>query len=180
MAFREVFIFIFLITAFHLLWRVWANVFFYRVFGYEFLGPVFAFLTGTLRESSAWVCNHILHIKTEISGAMLVHNYYHRIGVTAGCSGLKQYYQFFFLMALYPGPWVKKTWFIPLGIILIFLVNIFRIVVLFIVIIYNAELFSLVHDWVLRPMFFVVMFLLWVWWIEKLAVDTRVAINKVG
>ncbi len=168
-AFREVIIFIFLITFFHFAYRLWANVFLYSVFGFHFMDSVFNFLTDQLRETSTWICNHVLGIHTTISGDLMVHNSRDRMGVTAGCSGLKQYFQFLVLMILYPGPWKKKLWFIPLGLFIIYVINVTRIVTLFLVVIRNIDLFNAVHDWILRPLFFIIIFLLWVWWVEKLA-----------
>jgi len=89
------------------------------------------------------------------------------VSVNLSCSGLKQFYQFFFLMLLYPGPWRHKLWFIPFGLLVIHLVNIGRIVVMVFVTINDSARWDMWHDNVVRPFFYVVMFLLWVWWNEK-------------
>ena len=70
-------------------------------------------------------------------------------------------------MTFFPGPWKHKAWFIPLGLVVIHLVNIFRISGLSILLIYFPEHWQFTHDYIWRPFFYVVMFLLWVWWVEK-------------
>jgi exosortase/archaeosortase family protein len=89
------------------------------------------------------------------------------VSVNHSCSGLKQFYQWLVLMLLYPGPWKHKTWFIPMGLAIIHIVNIFRIVGMTIVTIHFAEHWDFIHDYIMRPFFYVVMFALWVWWNEK-------------
>jgi exosortase/archaeosortase family protein len=95
------------------------------------------------------------------------------VAVNSSCSGLKQFYQWFFLMMLFPGPWKQKTWFIPMGLVIIHLVNVFRIISMVFVTMYMADHWDFIHDWILRPFFYVVMFTLWVWWNEKYHLKNR-------
>jgi len=176
-AFREVFIFILILLFLHILWKLW-DLAEFKVFGYDIMNPVFGFLTDSLRVTAAWFCNDVLGIQAVIQGELLVNSEWVRMGVTVGCSGLKQFYQFAGLMLLYPGPWKKKAWFIPSGLAIIHLTNLFRIILLYIVVINKLEWFNTIHDWILRPLFYVVMFLLWVWWVEKLAKRRKEASNE--
>lgn len=89
------------------------------------------------------------------------------ITVNESCSGLKQFYQIIVLFILFPGPWMKKLWFIPMSIVIMHGVNIFRIVVLGMVTLWLPDHWHFAHDWILRPFFYVVIFMLWVWWVEK-------------
>lgn len=83
------------------------------------------------------------------------------------CSGLKQFYQAFFLFLLYPGPWRHKLWYIPLAIVVMHLLNVFRVVALSLVMVHAYQHWDFMHDWVLRPFFYVVLFALWVVWNER-------------
>ena len=85
------------------------------------------------------------------------------------CSGLKQFYQVIVLFVLFPGPWKHKSWFIPSGILIMHLTNIFRVVMLSVVMAYLPQHWDFMHDWVLRPFFYVVLFALWIWWVERMA-----------
>lgn len=89
------------------------------------------------------------------------------IEVNEGCSGLKQFYQILVLFILFPGPWRHKLWFIPFSILIMHLTNIFRIVALGMVTLWLPQHWDFTHDWILRPFFYVVIFLLWVWWVER-------------
>ncbi len=173
--FKDIIIFFAITITLHAIWRIWVYQFDFLLFGKDIVAPSFEFLTDIVRNWAAWVANHILQIETHIEGEVLVNNGFDRLGVIFGCSGLKQFYQFTGLMLLFPGPWKKKLWFIPLGIFIIHLTNVFRIVVLYVIVIYKYHWFDFSHDWILRPFFYVVMFLLWVWWVEKLMVKKEVA-----
>jgi len=68
---------------------------------------------------------------------------------------------------LFPGPWKKKLWFIPLGIAIIHLTNVLRIVGLAIVMNNWPWHFNFSHDLIFRPIFYVVIFALWLIWVER-------------
>jgi len=51
--------------------------------------------------------------------------------------------------------------------VIIHLVNVFRISGLSILLLYFPKHWQFTHDYIFRPFFYVVMFLLWVWWVEK-------------
>ncbi len=89
------------------------------------------------------------------------------ITVNESCSGLKQFYQIIVLFILFPGPWKHKTWFIPMSIIIMHITNILRIILLGMITLWLPDHWHFTHDWILRPFFYVVIFLLWVWWVEK-------------
>ena len=87
------------------------------------------------------------------------------------CSGLKQFYQAFFLLLLYPGVTRHKIWYIPMALLVMHLVNIFRVVMLSLTMVYAYQHWDFIHDWVLRPFFYVVLFGLWVIWDQKFTVQ---------
>jgi exosortase/archaeosortase family protein len=70
-------------------------------------------------------------------------------------------------MVLFPGPWKKKLWYIPIGLIVIHLTNIFRIIALSVIVMEWPQYWTFSHDWILRPFFYVVIFIMWVIWVEK-------------
>jgi exosortase/archaeosortase family protein len=95
------------------------------------------------------------------------------IHINESCSGLKPILQFILLMILYPGPWKKKLWFIPMGVVIVHLTNLFRIIGLSVVIVTEPQYWHFSHDNLFRPFFYVIIFLLWVWWVEKLIVSKK-------
>ncbi len=172
-AFKDVAIFMVILVFFHILWRTFVSEFFaldfisrsanwlaYQVFLQSswFLDVTGVNVTAFDELTIADVVRKNVFICAENSGFVYVNH---------SCSGLKQFYQWFFLMLLYPGPWKHKLWFFPMGILIVHLVNVFRIVGMVFVTMYLPQYWDFIHDWVMRPFFYVVMFLLWVWWNEK-------------
>lgn len=92
------------------------------------------------------------------------------IEINNSCSGVKQFYQILVLFLLFPGPWLKKLWYIPLSLVIMYGVNVFRILVLSFVLMNWPQHWDFSHDWILRPFFYVVIFILWIIWNERLRV----------
>ncbi|MFC2114186.1 exosortase/archaeosortase family protein, partial [Bacteroidota bacterium] len=141
-SFRDVGLFIIIILFMHIIWKVWQYKFGFRLFGVDVISSANIFLTDQVRLQSAWVLNHILGIETVIKGEYFHFSEYSRMGVTFGCSGLKQFYQFIGIILFFYGPWKKKLWFIPLGLLAIHIVNLFRIIFLSIIVIHKLEWFD--------------------------------------
>ncbi len=93
--------------------------------------------------------------------------------INESCSGLKQFYQVLVLFILFPGPWRHKIWFIPLGLFVMHLTNVFRVVALSIAMAQVPQHWHFIHDWVLRPFFYVILFGLWVIWVEVFVAKRR-------
>lgn len=89
------------------------------------------------------------------------------IRIVWGCTAIKQAYIFICIIAFYRGAWKQKLWYIPAGIVVIYLFNIFRICTIAIVTKFHPEWFYFVHEILLKLIFYFVIFLLWVLWEEK-------------
>jgi exosortase/archaeosortase family protein len=115
-----------------------------------------------------WINRNILGMNiTTVPGNTMYFSNSYGLNINSSCSGLKQFYQVFVLFILFPGPWKHKTWFIPFSLAIMFLTNIFRTVTLSIIMSFRPAYFEFSHDWLLRPFFYVVLFGLWVIWVEK-------------
>jgi exosortase/archaeosortase family protein len=161
----DVLLFAVITAGFHKLW--WS-------FNAHFAsGDVFRSVTGFLAaavfDSSAWIDAHILNMDIIKQAENIIHfNANHRaIQINEGCSGFKQMWQVLILFLIFPGPLKHKAWYIPLGILAMFLINIIRIVGLSVVMIHWPQQWDFIHLWVFRPLYYVVIFLMWVWWIER-------------
>jgi exosortase/archaeosortase family protein len=163
----DVALFSIIIVFFHFLWWDFGlKSFLYNFASFESMEQ---FMARQVFLASAWFDMHILGygIKTlnttiyfpEINGF---------IEVNGSCSGLKQFYQWAVLMILFPGPWKQKLWYIPLGILIIHLNNILRIIILSVIVENCPDYWNFAHDWILRPFFYVIIFVLWVIWVEKI------------
>jgi len=177
--YKDIFYFLLIVFVMHIVWKAWAFFFNHEIFGYPVLAELTKLMIKMLKSQSAWILNHIFNEPTVIKGDFLIFDNFSRIGVTYGCSGLKQFYQFSGLIILFYGSWKKKIWYIPLGILILHITNLFRIFTLSLVVIYHLDRFSSLHDWFFRPLFYIIMFLLWVWWVERLAKPNRIIPSSV-
>lgn len=73
-----------------------------------------------------------------------------------------------FILA-FPGSWKKKLWYIPFGMIMIFLLNVFRVVLLAVMqknLSYKWLTFN--HTYTFTVIVYMFIFLLWFYWVSKL------------
>ena len=96
------------------------------------------------------------------------------VWIVWACTGIKQAYIFFCIIAFYKGQWQHKLWYIPLGFIFIYLFNIFRIVLIIIIIDKYPNQFELWHEHILKYAFYGMIFMLWAVWNDKFVKPTQV------
>jgi exosortase/archaeosortase family protein len=118
--------------------------------------------------SSLWFNQHILGLEIRVADPLTMwftNNGF--VSITDGCSGLKQFYQVIVLFLLYPGPWKHKVWYIPMAVVVMHLVNLFRVIILSVIVLWKPEYWHFSHDNIVRPFFYVIVFIMWVIWVEK-------------
>ncbi len=89
-------------------------------------------------------------------------------GVTVGepCAGIGITYTFIALLASYPGNLRHKFWFIPLGVLLIYLINVGRVVGLALLSYHRPEYVEFNHKYLFKIIVYLFIFLLFLWWIK--------------
>ncbi len=175
-AFVDVIIFVLITYIFH---RLWWN-FYAWLESFDFIIGSADWLARQVYLSSLWFNRHILGLlitTTEPNTMWFSNGSY--VAIDEGCSGLKQFYQILVLFLLFPGPWKHKLWYIPFGFFVMFLTNILRIVILSLIALWIPQHWDFVHEWILRPFFYVVIFLLWVVWVEKFRRGKKAGPEKV-
>lgn len=90
-------------------------------------------------------------------------------GVTIGapCDGVVLYVLFILFVAAFPGPIKHKAWFIPLGTLSVFYVNVLRIVGLAIIMSVNESWLAFNHDYTFTIIVYAFVFVLWMLWVKK-------------
>lgn len=91
-----------------------------------------------------------------------------KVTIVWACNGLKQMFLFACIILFARGSWTQKLWFIPLGVFICFLFNIVRLLFLIWLVKDYRHMFDFYHEYVTKYLFYAVMFLLWVWWNERL------------
>lgn len=149
---------------FHLLYRHFAA----EISAIPVIHAITQWLMEVVFSQSLWINRHILGLQVTTSDPLTMHFINNGIvWISAGCSGLKLFMQVTVLFLLFPGPWRQKLWFIPLGWLLMHITNVFRIVTLSLMAIHLPQYWDFAHDWILRPLFYLVIFAMWVWWVER-------------
>ncbi len=130
------------------------------------LEGLYDYLRELLFVHSAWVVEHIIGYEFVRQGDAMVFPGNRALIVDESCSAVKWFAHFLVLMLIFPGPWKHKLWFIPAGLIITQAVNVIRISGLTVVLLSQPGRFALYHDYVFRPFFYLVLFMMWVAWVE--------------
>lgn len=149
---------------FHLLYRHFAA----EINAVPLIRTLTDILSKAVFDQSLWINRHLLGLQITTSDPLTMHfTNGGMIWINSGCSGLKLFMQVTVLFLLFPGPWKHKLWIIPLGWLLMHLSNLFRIVSLSVIVLWKPQYWDFSHDWILRPFFYLVIFAMWVWWVER-------------
>ncbi|MBR4561699.1 MAG: exosortase/archaeosortase family protein [Bacteroidales bacterium] len=164
-------LFILLIISSHFLYLGW------QALGYWPVGKLVYSLmlwsVDMVYSQSCWVLDRVFHIDiTTISQQRLIaavnkDGGWARVIIAPECASLKQWMHWIFLMVLFPGPWKHKLWYIPAGLVIIEWTNVVRICGVLMMQIPWPNSFHLAHDYIFKIFFYLVIFLMWMLWVEK-------------
>lgn len=166
----DVGLFFVLIFSFHFLYEFWN----YSLNYWPLKGAVdslFEWASSLLFDQSSWTLNHIfdMYFWTEGRTIKFFNNegFVSAVTVAPECTSLKQWMHWLFLMLLFPGPWKHKAWYIPVGLVIIEFTNVVRVVGICLFLRPFPNDFALAHDVIFKIVFYVVIFLMWMLWVEK-------------
>jgi exosortase/archaeosortase family protein len=165
---RDVFWFFVITLVFHLAWRIWANDLHYAPI-HSFIAGMLNFMVHRLFDDTTYILRHILNVTIYTEPQIIITKNNIRLLLSESAAGLKQICQFAVLILLFHGNWKHKAWFIPAGIIVLHLTNIARIISMVIIAMHWPLQIQYAHDNWLRILYYVVIFVLWLIWVEKVA-----------
>jgi len=124
-----------------------------------------------------WMAHHVAHVTAASlhffgyhvvlePSNMLHYSNGNSVLIIWACTGIKQAYICFCILAFSRGPWIKKLWYIPLSLIVVYMFNIFRIAFITACIENHPNWFHFLHVYVFKYIFYGVIFLMWVTWEE--------------
>lgn len=88
------------------------------------------------------------------------------LSVYEGCNGLNVFIVFAAFVIGF-GPFQKAMlWFIPLGLLIIHIFNLFRIGGLFFIVLYSPHVLYFTHKYLFTAFIYLIVFLLWIWWVK--------------
>ena len=169
----DVGLFIILILSFHFLFLGWQALEFW-----PFKVPVDRLSIWSVNRvfhESCWVLQHIFGIdlttvtESRAIVALSKEGGFVHVVIAPECASLKQWFHWLFLMLLFPGPWKHKAWYIPAGLVIIEWTNVVRICGILLMQIQwpGHNTFHIAHDYIFKVFFYLVIFLMWVLWVEK-------------
>lgn len=168
-----VFYFAVLLLSFHFIYKFWAGNLNFYPFAQQ-VDNLFAQASSLLFNQSIWVLQHIFQIEIITEGqTIFVNNHQAYVDVSPGCTSLKQWMHWLFIMLIFPGPWKHKLWYIPLGLIIIQFINVFRVVGLALMIIPWPQHFHFFHDYIFKTIFYFGIFMMWVVWVEYFTIPNN-------
>ena len=90
-------------------------------------------------------------------------------GVTIGapCDGVVLYALFIVFVVAFPGPVKHKLWYVPIGALSVFYLNVLRIVALAIIMSINEDWLAFNHDYTFTIIVYAYVFILWMIWVKK-------------
>ncbi|MDR0506881.1 MAG: exosortase/archaeosortase family protein [Dysgonamonadaceae bacterium] len=172
--YRGVLYFVFLLFLFHFSWKIAISgdrdSEYVYLFGKDVTPDWVNMVCRWLTSSTSWFVHLFPGTDSLVTGAQYLYFPYGNINITIlwGCTGIKQLFIFAGIMAFYFGEWKKKCWYIPVGCLILTVYNIMRIG--FIVLLTNGhpERFTFLHDGVFRYIYYTIIFLLWLYWEERM------------
>lgn len=164
-------LFIVLIISFHFLYLGWQAIDYWPVT--RWVNDLMVWSVNLLYGQCCWVLEHVFRIDiTTINAQRLIaavnkEGGWARVIVAPECASLKQWLHWIFLMAIFPGPWKHKLWYIPAGLVVIEWTNVVRVCGILLMQIPWPNSFHIAHDYIFKVFFYFIIFLMWVLWVEK-------------
>ena len=109
------------------------------------------------------------HAEYGIPGYMsqIILNSNANVFIGSGCSGLELFLIFAGFIIIFKGNLKYKLWFVPLGLLIILILNIIRITVLAIIFYHSPQYMNFNHKYTFVFIVYGAIFLLWIWWVNR-------------
>ena len=169
----DVGLFVLLILGFHVIYLGWQALEYWPIKGV--IDKLSLWSVNRVFRESCWVLQHVFGIdittvtEQRLIAAICKNGTFVTVTIAPECASLKQWFHWLFLMLLFPGPWKHKAWYIPAGLVIIEWTNVVRICGILLAQIWfpGPNTFHIAHDYVFKIFFYLVIFLMWVLWVEK-------------
>ena len=164
-------LFIVLIFSFHVLYLAWQAIGYWPIG--KAINRLMLWSVDMAYRQACWLLDRVLHVDiTTISSQRLIATLnvdggWARVAVAPECASLKQWLHWIFLMLIFPGPWKHKAWYIPAGLVIIEWTNVIRICGVLLMQVPFPNSFHIAHDYIFKIFFYLVIFLMWMLWVEK-------------
>ena len=124
----------------------------------------------------AWLSEHIVVVSAGLLSGMGFDAYAsgrivgllgaNMLEIVNGCNGIEVLGLFVGFVVAYPGRTVNRVLFVPIGMLVLYVTNVVRIVVLAITQLHAPGIFDITHDYSTTAIFYAVVFVMWVVWVN--------------
>jgi len=172
---KDLFLFALVTIVFHFLyWGTDMNTWLFWPFNNE----VYSFFTSLTYKGTVFLSNiffttsfdavdsSIKFYNTTDSGAK---EFFSTMEIVKDCSGVKQILQLFMIMLVVPNKFWKRMIYFLCASIVVLLFNIIRTFGLTVVSLNYPENYQFIHDWIGRPYHYIIIFIIWVIWLQFFA-----------
>lgn len=129
-------------------------------------------LTRQTSEVGAYLVNSLGYDISFYHKAHMSHYYLgsqRLIGIAHECNALVLFVLFAGFIISFPGSWLRKLWFIPIGMLAIWLVNIGRVAALTLIQIHYPSALAFNHKYTFTILVYAFIFGLWMFWVKRFA-----------
>lgn len=147
-------------------------------FGYERYVAIDGRLDAALTQNIASACAATLRLagfEATVDGqqaTLVLLNGSPAVSIWTACNGMVLYALFSGFIVSFPGPLLRKLWFIPMGVFLIYILNVLRIAALCLNHHYWQHTVDFNHHYTFTFVVYGFIFLLWMWWATRLTNPT--------
>ncbi len=136
-------------------------------FGLNITAP-FAWMAEVTTSATYWIVSLFRDTIYQVDAITLQFDSGASTRIVWGCTPIKQSFIWLCIMLATAGDWKSKAWFIPFGWLCIFVFNILRIAAITLFIEFHPDWFTILHQYIFKYLFYGMMFLLWVWYVERI------------
>jgi len=112
--------------------------------------------------------NHVTYVSTDdINIQMIGIDGAHPVWIGRPCNGISVMAIFSIFIAAFPGKFINKFWFIPIGVAFIHFINILRVCALAAIAFYFPDYLNFNHNYTFTLLVYSVVFLMWILWVKK-------------
>jgi len=109
-----------------------------------------------------------------------IHNAQSSVAVGTGCNALELFALFAGFILIFEGSWKHKIWFIPLGVIIIHLLNVARILALIFSGTVSKSLLEFNHKYTFTIIMYIITFIGWMIWVKYFASESKIIDEESG
>ena len=140
-------------------------------------GRLNVFLTQTVIDGTVFGLN-LFGYDAHGEGAMVYIDNIAVVQVADGCNGLELFALYIGFLLAFPGKWVYKLFFVPIGAILIFIINVLREIALALNYKFYPETFELNHKYTYVFIVYLFIFLIWRYWLNRYSLIANMQSNE--